>query len=184
MARIEAKSKQEAWEIVNDLFPTDYVLDEQSSERAGYPTYRSTVEFYDYICDLGNRFEINLSTNKTINVWIVEEQKSELPELPTEEEIKTVAAHQYTFEPEQVQLVRVFVSGYTFESDANQSVYRAMHNAEQSWRSSIAGDVVAAYCESKGIQWGSIRVVGINHYENKSGGHFVIEAIVTARTVA
>lgn len=184
MARIEAKSKQEAWEIVNELFPTDYALDEQSSERAGYPTYRSSVEFYDYICDLGNRLEINLSTNKTINVWIVEEQKSEVPELPTEGEIYAVAAHQYTFEPERVQLVRVFVSGYTFESKANQSVYKAMYNVDKSWRNSIAGDVVAAYCENKGIEWGSIRVISINHYENKSGGHFVIEAIVATKTMA
>lgn len=67
--RFEAKNIQEAWDIVNTIFPTDYDEDSQSSERAGYPIYRSTIEYYDYICDLGCRLEINLKDgNKTINV--------------------------------------------------------------------------------------------------------------------
>lgn len=73
--RIEVTSKKEAWEIVNQIFPSDYTEDSKSSERAGYPVYRSSVEFYDYICDLGDRLEINLKNGgKTINVWIVEPQ--------------------------------------------------------------------------------------------------------------
>lgn len=74
--RIEATNKKDAWEIVNQIFPSDYTEDSKSSERAGYPVYRSSVEFYDYICDLGNRLEINLKNGcKTINVWIVEPEK-------------------------------------------------------------------------------------------------------------
>ena len=70
--RIEVTSKKEAWEIVNQIFPSDYSEDTGSSERAGYPVYRG-VEYYDYICDLGDRLEVNLKEgNKTINVWIVE----------------------------------------------------------------------------------------------------------------
>ncbi len=73
--RIEATSKKEAWEIVNQIFPSDYTEDSKSSERAGYPVYRSSVEFYDYICDLGDRLEINLKNGgKSINVWIVEQK--------------------------------------------------------------------------------------------------------------
>ena len=76
MMRIEATSKQQAWEIVNQIFPTDYTEDRQSSERAGYPVFRSNIEHYDYICDLGNRLEINLKAgNRTINVWIVEPEE-------------------------------------------------------------------------------------------------------------
>lgn len=74
--RIEVTCKKEAWEIVNQIFPSDYTEDSKSSERAGYPVYRSSVEFYDYICDLGDRLEVNLKNGcKTINVWIVEPEE-------------------------------------------------------------------------------------------------------------
>lgn len=74
--RIEVTSKKDAWEIVNQIFPSDYAKDSKSSEQAGYPVYRSGMEFYDYICDLENRLEINLKNGcKTINVWIVEPEE-------------------------------------------------------------------------------------------------------------
>ena len=58
--RIEVNTRKEAWAIVDQIFPTDYAKDEQSSAGAGYPIYRSTAEghFYDYICN-----------GKTVNVW-------------------------------------------------------------------------------------------------------------------
>ena len=69
--RLVVNSKREAWNMVNAIFPTDYTKDEFSSERAGYPVYRSTAEghFYDYICDLSDRLEINLTGGKTVNIW-------------------------------------------------------------------------------------------------------------------
>lgn len=81
----KAETIREAWEIVNNYFPSDYMKDEESSERAGYPIYRSTVDnekaYYNYICDLGDRLEINLVDENwkstTINVW-VEDMKSKL----------------------------------------------------------------------------------------------------------
>lgn len=77
--RIEVTSKKEAWEAVNRIFPSDYSKDMGSSERAGYPVYRSETEYYDYICDLGDRLEVNLKEGcKTVNVWIVE-PKEEKP---------------------------------------------------------------------------------------------------------
>lgn len=74
---ITVHTREQAWEEVNKIFPGDYELDAQSSERAGYPTYRSKVEFYDYICDLNTRLEVNLKDGRTINVHIepTEEQK-------------------------------------------------------------------------------------------------------------
>lgn len=71
------KSMEQAWKKVNEIFPTDYEKDEGSSERAGYSVYRSTAEghYYDYICDLGDRLEANLSTGESINVWVKPEQK-------------------------------------------------------------------------------------------------------------
>lgn len=76
---ITAKNVKEAWEIVDKMFPTDYIKDERSSENAGYDVYRSTVDggFYNYICDLGNRLEVNFDDGKTINVWIVAVEKDE-----------------------------------------------------------------------------------------------------------
>ncbi|WP_409969643.1 hypothetical protein RFF05_06955 [Bengtsoniella intestinalis] len=67
-------SIEQAWAKVNEIFPTDYRKDESISQRAGYPIYRSTVDgnSSDYICDLGARLEVNLSTGKSINIWIVE----------------------------------------------------------------------------------------------------------------
>lgn len=69
--RIEVNSKAEAWQIIDGIFPTDYAKDEKASAFAGYPVYRSTAEdhYYDYICDLNDRFEINLSGGQTVNVW-------------------------------------------------------------------------------------------------------------------
>ncbi len=71
------KSMEQAWKKVNEIFPTDYEKDEGSSERAGYSVYRSTAEghYYDYVCDLGDRLEVNLSTGESINVWVKPEQK-------------------------------------------------------------------------------------------------------------
>jgi hypothetical protein len=37
MANIKVTSKQDAWNKVNQIFPTDYEQDVQSSTRAGYP---------------------------------------------------------------------------------------------------------------------------------------------------
>ena len=70
---MKAHSTQEAWNMANEIFPTDYEKDEESSQRAGYPIYRSTAEgrYYDYICDLNNRLEVNLADgNRSINIWI------------------------------------------------------------------------------------------------------------------
>lgn len=63
-SRIEVSSALAAWTMANTIFPGDFQKDTMSSERAGYPVYRSTVEYYNYICDLSNRLEINLKDGK------------------------------------------------------------------------------------------------------------------------
>lgn len=69
---MKVTNKQEAWNKVNEIFPTDYEQGLGSSDRAGYPIYRSTAEghYYDYICDLGNRLEVNLPDGKSVDIWI------------------------------------------------------------------------------------------------------------------
>lgn len=64
-----------AWKVADEIFPTDYNEDIHSSERAGYKVYRSPLNHYDYICDLGNRLEVNLANGETVNIWIDAEEK-------------------------------------------------------------------------------------------------------------
>lgn len=78
---MKASTKEEAWEIADMVFPTDYEKDEDASSRAEYPVYRSPVNHYDYICDLNTRLEINLSTGKTINIWIYDPTQKAREEL-------------------------------------------------------------------------------------------------------
>lgn len=70
------RSEYDAWNWVHEMFPgTQWYLDHESSERAGYRTYRDTEEFYNYVCELGDRVEINLKEgNRTINLWIEKEE--------------------------------------------------------------------------------------------------------------
>ena len=69
---MKTNSMKEAWKIADELFPTDYIYDGFKSERAGYPVYVSTLDgCYDYICDLGDRLEVNIGV-KSVNVWVEE----------------------------------------------------------------------------------------------------------------
>jgi hypothetical protein len=68
-------SREQAWVEANKLFPTDYEKDEASSARAGYDVYRHpSLNYYNIICDLGNRLEVltgEYAENVT-NIWIEE----------------------------------------------------------------------------------------------------------------
>lgn len=76
------KSEFDAWKWVHEMFPgTQWYLDHESSERAGYKTYRDTEEFYNYVCELSDRVEVNLKEgNRTINLWIEKEEPEIKPE--------------------------------------------------------------------------------------------------------
>ena len=37
---IKVNSIEAAWQVVNEIFPTDYIKDDSSSANAGYPIYR------------------------------------------------------------------------------------------------------------------------------------------------
>lgn len=82
---MKVKNINEAWNEANKIIPNDYTKDEKASETAGYPIYRSTIEHYDYICDLGDRLEVNLANGQTVNIWIESEEEKE--EVITEYEI-------------------------------------------------------------------------------------------------
>lgn len=73
---MKVSSIQEAWDVVSKMFPYDYMKDESSSQKAGYPIYRSTANEHpdNWISDLGTRLEVNFETGKTENVWIETEE--------------------------------------------------------------------------------------------------------------
>ncbi len=74
---LRVSSMAEAWQAANDLFPTDYMLDGKRSARAGYPIHYSTAEGVNaYICDLGDRLELNFSDGSSFNVWVEDEKPS------------------------------------------------------------------------------------------------------------
>lgn len=67
-------SREEAWQKVNEIFPTDYEKDEVTSERVGYPIYRNMATdagITDWVSDMGVRLELNLKNGtKSLNIWI------------------------------------------------------------------------------------------------------------------
>lgn len=74
-------SREQAWLEVNKIFPTDYEKDYASSERAGYDIYRHhELNYYNRICDLGNRLEVltgEYGENVT-NIWVEESEEQEM----------------------------------------------------------------------------------------------------------
>lgn len=185
---IKAKSIQEAWEIVNQIFPTDYEKDETGSQNAGYPTYRSTARdrYYDYICDLGDRLEINLHDgNKSINVWIEAEPEQD----DTKEGVAAMHAAKELGENiyplmdmETYTKITLVVAGDKWnQNETERTVYDGLKR-EESW---LASDLVASYCDNHGIRWGVIEGLHISHYDHgdkaENGGHFIITAYIGKR---
>lgn len=74
------KSMAEAWKKADEIFPTDYELDGQRTARAGYPVYYSTADGCTaYICDLGDRLEVNLPDGSSVNIWVKAEEHEPAP---------------------------------------------------------------------------------------------------------
>lgn len=74
MKSYTVKNRNEAWKKAAEIFPTDYEKDTFSSDRAGYPVYRSNVDsmFNYWISDLGTALELNMGA-ETVRIWIDEE---------------------------------------------------------------------------------------------------------------
>ena len=64
------KEKAFAWAKVFIEHPSwSLELDEGSTERAGYPIYRDINNYYNYVCDLNARLEVN-SGAKSVNIYL------------------------------------------------------------------------------------------------------------------
>lgn len=71
---MKVKTYGDAWTVVKEMTNTAMVLDNESSERAGYKVYRSENEYYEYVCDLGDKLELNKADGSTVNIWYGEEE--------------------------------------------------------------------------------------------------------------
>lgn len=73
--RKEFESELFAWDWIHENFKgKQWFHDHEASKAAGYEVYRDIEEYYNYICCLGDRFEVNLKEgNQTINLWIKSE---------------------------------------------------------------------------------------------------------------
>lgn len=69
---ITASTMSAAMTIAGKFVP-DCDYDVEASKNAGYPIYRSTSNYYDYICYLGDRLEVNLG-GKSFNIWVVKKE--------------------------------------------------------------------------------------------------------------
>lgn len=87
---MKATTIKEAWSLANEIFPTDYMKNDEKSDRAGYDIYESTLDGSGaWISDLGSRLEINLDGGRTVNIWIE-------PESPVERPTEPATAHRKT----------------------------------------------------------------------------------------
>lgn len=179
---MKVKNNHEAWEKVNEIFPTDYEQDLKSTETAGYPVYRSTAEghYYDYICDLGDRLEVNRSDGTTVNIWIEREQPDKVAE-----GVKAMKAAENIggnlnpmFGHQQYTKVTFCIDG-EFGGADTKLIYDGLLRGE-SW---LIAEVIVSYCEANGIKWGTITDTKSIHYRHgdKSIGHFIIEGYISLR---
>lgn len=184
---MKAKNLCEAWTMAAEIFPTDYTKDEQSSENAGYPIYRSTTRHYCYICELGDRLEINLDDGRTVNIWINPEvDNHEFPITEINEAVASMhdmAAYGTTARPHRIETrvkIEFAISGYKWDNKEEKAIYKALR--DESRQHFYISELVTAYCEANGLKWASIGETKAKHYSNDNGGHFIISAYVTPRT--
>lgn len=89
---MKVKNIQQAWNKVSELFDGDFLKDYEASKNAGYPIYRSDKEYYNYICNLEDRLEINMPNGETVNIWV--EQPNTIEEY-AECEASTITIRNY-----------------------------------------------------------------------------------------
>ena len=192
------QSATEAWNKANEIFPTDYERDAGRSSRSGYPVYSSTADghWYDYICDLGDRLELNLSNGDTVNIWIKADDEAEPTSELTEAEIQQMVADIHVakeagktgwmnIEPQAATIYHFCAMHTDYDSNAAEhAMAEALDRSDESMRVRLASDYASAWCDANGILWGSIEIFHKPYkYSHHSAGnyHYVFTAIVTPR---
>lgn len=75
---MKVKNIQQAWIEIDKMLDKDnLMIDYEATKRAGYDIYRDYNEYYNYVCILGDRLEVNLVDGKSINIWIEQPENIE-----------------------------------------------------------------------------------------------------------
>lgn len=184
---MKATSYNEAWTMAREIFPTPMQKDERSSKTAGYSVYRSTDfdRFYCYICDLGDRLEINLDDGRTINIWIKPEEE-EAQELQTILEANTAAQKFGAITPAFRITNRIYLEfaiDGDYSSNENESrIYNGLKVAGLN-AYNIIWELAAAYCKANNIQWATMEAPKLQHYNHgkKDTGHYIAGIYITTK---
>ena len=69
---ITVRDRSQAWDIIHTMCFGGFAYDEVRSKRAGYPIYYTKRDnCCAYVCDLNDRFELNLPNGSSVNIWLV-----------------------------------------------------------------------------------------------------------------
>ena len=192
------KSVTEAWSKANEVFPTDYERDAGRSSRSGYPVYSSTADghWYDYICDLGDRLELNLSNGDTVNIWIEADDAETANEL-TEAEIQQKIADNHAakeagatgwmnIEPQPATIYSFCVMHTDYDSNiAEHHMAEALDRSDEFDQAMLMSEYAAAWCDANNVLWGSIEIIGkaCKYKHGREGNyHYVWRVLVKPRT--
>ena len=169
---MKVANKEQAWKEANKIFPTDYEKDYAASEKAGYNIYRNpTLNYYNRICDLGDRLEVLTGEygESVTNIWI-EEPKMTIAE--------QVAQRTQPIISEQVHRMTFAVMGTDYTAECEKQLYNAL-SGERFEAFNAAGDFVVAWCKHTGFKWGSVSIASLDHYSHgNGGGHYCITALI------
>ena len=116
---IVVTSKEEAWRKADEIFPTDYIKDDRSSENAGYDIYKSTLKgMYAWISDLGSTLELNLADGSLVRIVV---QKPEFSECQITDALEVIDEAIYQIDDK----VDVGLADKTGISEAREKLYNA-----------------------------------------------------------
>ena len=68
---LQVATRNDAWKLLTILTKNEYVYDSFRSGRAGYPVFYGIDidKPNEYVCDLGDRIEVNYNDGVTQNIW-------------------------------------------------------------------------------------------------------------------
>lgn len=190
------KTDSEAWTLCNSIFPTDYEYDSSRSNGAGYPTYGSTSAtlphaYYNYICDLGDRLELNLCgenwESDTVNIWIDDEPEA----VSTDDEPGDIAPDAYIATATAAsEAVRTCDSLHPlFAPSVQQRITICIDEPTQpaifaGLRAEVPGlpsDILTRYCDMIGLPWGTCTASARFVEYGNGKGHYIVDGAVSAR---
>ena len=145
-----------AWNVAGNLISGDYSKDDASSQRAGYPIFRN-ADRTEYICDLGDRLEVNKADGSFVNIWILENEETR----ENRQAVQDVEAHSV----EAMERIAICIESYDWQSSqTRKNVFSKLQVANQIDRIIKGGDLLAVWCETHGRRYKIMRDVSVSVY--------------------